>query len=429
MPNSVARYSPVIPNPSMILLRLMVLRAFVLASLTVYTLIFSQSPTSHWVALTLLGLSTVASLAAYFLYIYKQRAITETVLIFQMVWDIAVVLLVLYTAGRSTNPFIYYLLVITAISASIFRERVVWSFCSVSIGAYSLFMYFDTSAHMAHLSSDFRLHLFGMWINFVGSAILISFFIARITASLREKEAALGKAREDMLKKERLLGLGTLAASTVHNLGTPLSTITLAAGEIAQSHKDLQTQAYVDTIRGQIDRCKSAMAKLRLMAGPAADTSHYSIDMLFSEVEEYFQLNCASPMPVFNTSHVKDKEAPCLTGGILLVHALINLVDNAVRSAQTKVIVSGKSHREIIEIHIEDDGTGVDPQILESLGNAVTDSETGLGIGFLLANSTVEQFGGHVHVTNTDAGNHRTCTLITVTLPRVTGAQHGGKGE
>jgi hypothetical protein len=142
-------------------------------------------------------------------------------------WLIAVVLL----TGRSTNPFIYYFLVLIAISATIFNTRVCWWFSGSTVVFYSVLMYLDLKDHFNHMTGDYRLHLFGMWVNFFGSALVVSYFVSKLAIALRAYQQRLSEIREDNLKSEQLVGIGTLAASTVHALGTPLSTLMVLLGE------------------------------------------------------------------------------------------------------------------------------------------------------------------------------------------------------
>ncbi len=381
----------------------------------------SMKPSALMVLMMTLGTSIIYSFVIWRHY-RRGRPISNGVLVFQLLWDTLLVLAVVGFIGRSTNPFIYYLLVIIAIGASLFRQRIVWMFCGASIMAYSALMYVDFNQHLDHFTSDFRSHLIGMWVNFVGSACLISFFISRLTLALRHRDQSLALAREEILKNEQLIGIGTLAASTVHSMGTPLSTIAMCVGEIEDIHQDIDTAHCTSMIKTQIHRCKRTLAKLSSLV--EHDAKHaLELQDLIQDIKEHFELTLANPQPQLLTEncdgHVR------LPGGLLLKHALINLIDNAVHAARTSVKVTCKSVKEIMQITIEDDGEGIKPELLSQLGEAIVHSpKSGMGIGFLLANSTIERLNGEVSFENPDLTKPSPRTRIVIQLPTIESRAH-----
>lgn len=368
--------------------------------------------------LLVLGATAVYSFGVWFYY--NRKPVSFGVLAAQLVWDSLVILIMVWFSGRSTNPFIYYWLVIIAISASIFSPKVVWAFCLGGIATYSSLMYLDFNLHLAHMNTQFRAHLVGMWLNFVGSALLISFFIGRLTGALREKERTLALAREEILKSEQLIGIGTLAASTVHSFGTPLSTIAMAIDEIEALHQDLETTACTQIIQAQINRCKQTMSKLSALAGDNfATEAPTALNTLIADIHEHFSLANSSPIPVITTSESIDKVL--VAGGMLLKHALINLIDNAVHAAKTQVKVEFTLIAGCLEVVIQDDGGGIAPDLLPELGGVIASpKDAGMGIGILIANSTIERLNGEVHFSNPDNKNHQPLTRVLVKLPKIT---------
>lgn len=81
---------------------------------------------------------------------------------------------------------------------------------------------------------EFNLHVSGMWFTFVLSTVLIAWFIVRMSHSIRQRDKELAEAREQALCNEQIIALGTLAAGAAHELGTPLSTMAVIAGELQQ---------------------------------------------------------------------------------------------------------------------------------------------------------------------------------------------------
>lgn len=347
----------------------------------------------------------------------RRRQITDGFLARQLLLDAVILVSLVWFSGRSANPFIYYLLVIIAISANIFPTRILWAFSLGGIGTYTFLMYFDLNTHILHMPHDFQLHMLGMWLNFVGSAVLISFFISRLTKALRDREIQLADIREQTLKNEQLIGIGTLAASTVHSLGTPLSTIAISLGELKSENKREENGIYFDLIQTQIDRCKHIMRKLALLANnnPEENTA-YTLSELLEDIREYFLLINADPCPGIEVE--KTITTCVLPGSLLLKHALINLIDNAIQAAKNVVNVKISLENKKLFVSIEDDGDGIPENLVDSLGKPTASSkEDGMGIGIFLANSTIEKLDGKVQFFGAKEEYDKRTTKVLVEIP------------
>jgi two-component system sensor histidine kinase RegB len=75
-----------------------------------------------------------------------------------------------------------------------------------------------------------------MWLNFVISVGVVAFFLTRMANALKERERELAAAREEVLRNEQILSLGTLAAGAAHQLGTPLGTMAVVIRELELNH-------------------------------------------------------------------------------------------------------------------------------------------------------------------------------------------------
>jgi len=366
----------------------------------------------------LYGVTLVAIVYSFFTWLRSRSVtpVTDVELFSHLVVDAGILIVLVALSGRATNPFIYYLLVLVAINATIFSPVISWAFAALAIIAYSLLLYFDLGAHSHHLFSDFQLHLVGMWVNFVGSTVLINYFVSTLAAALRDRELRLSKAREQTLKNEQLIGIGTLAASTVHALGTPLSTMAIAIGE-------MKTEAAADTanldlLLAQVERCKQTMGKLSMLAESQEDDRRTTTASdLFEDVKEHYLLLNPTVMPEIELA--TDTENVRLSDSVLLLYALINLIDNAIRAASTSVRVQVKQKNASLQISIIDDGEGVPTEVLDNFGKpGISRMGGGLGIGVFLANTTVEKLNGSIILFNPHESRNGKTTVI-VELPLV----------
>jgi len=342
--------------------------------------------------------------------------VTDLELFVHLLMDAAILLVLVAFSGRGTNPFIYYLLVLVAISATLFSRTVSWIFAALAVLAYSLLLYFDLEAHIHHMFSDFQLHLVGMWVNFVGSTLLLNFFVSTLATALRDRERLLASAREENLKNEQLIAIGTLAASTVHALGTPLSTMAVMLGEM---RKDDQGEAEtLDTLLAQIQRCKSTMSKLSLIADSKWEEGNVNTVAEFAnKLEEHYLLLNPATMPSIHCEAEAGRRS--LNDSLLLLHAIINLIDNAIRAAVSEVSVVLKVELKRLQITISDDGSGVPLALAENFGKPhFSRQDGGLGIGIFLANTTVEKMQGRIILFNPrESRSGKTTVVVELPLP------------
>ncbi|MBX2857684.1 MAG: sensor histidine kinase [Cellvibrionaceae bacterium] len=407
-------------NPIYLFRQLLILRTAVLLCIIGVCLV-ARSYLAVEIAIakicTVLALSLGFS-ALFAFYHHKRGAVSALALYLQLVFDALLLATVVYFTGGSANPFIYYWLVLIAICAAIFNRRSTVIFTSITIALYSGMLYIDMGHHLQHTSSDFGLHLIGMWINFVGSALLITFFIGYLAAALRARQEMLAKVREDTLKNEQLVGIGTLAASTLHSLGTPLSSLNLLAEELGDLARDRDQALRAQMMQEQVARCKETLSRLSRLT----DNEHFaeapkSAAQIIAEIAEHYKVTAAAPMPVFSMAAHCD--SVFIQHNLLLTHALINLIDNAIRAAKTKVQATVGYDEDFVKLQIVDDGDGVPEEISNYWGqSAVPSANQGMGIGVFLANSTIEKLGGSINLQRLDTKRATSLTEVSVKLPR-----------
>ena len=234
----------------------------------------------------------------------------------------------------------------------------------------------------------------------------------------------MSRAREETLQNEQLVGIGTLAASTVHALGTPLSTLTVLLGEMRDSTDSADKREDIELMLGQIGRCKDTMKKLSLLAEQERDAPAVgAVQDLVDDLREHYAITTPLRPPHWNcAAHCAQKKLRC---SLLLRHAMINLIDNAIDACRNMVTVDFSCHGSVLRIAIADDGPGIPPGILTRWGKPLSSGkESGLGIGVFLANSTIERLGGTVAIDTSDGdtaaaqvGAFHGHTRILVTLP------------
>lgn len=351
--------------------------------------------------------------------LYRPSHVHEWELFAHLVADILVFSALLYLSGGATNPFSFLLLLPLTVSAAALSQRYSLAMAALAIGCYSLLMLFyrplpEPSAH------GFHLHVVGMWLGFVLSAVLIAYFVTRMGMALREQQLRLAEAREQALRDERLLALGTLAAGAAHELGTPLATMAVVTDElISESEPDSRLNRRLDLVRGQIDRCKQVLSGLAERAGEVrAESGHKQ--RLRSYLEELVDAWHRRRPGVRHRTYWEQSEAPgpCIVADRTLDQALFNLLDNAADASPDLVEIVVDWDDDMLRIKVCDRGPGFRPEALARAGQAFyTTKEGGQGLGLFLALATVTRYGGSLDMHNRTSGG--ACVHMNLPLARI----------
>ncbi|MGD2076045.1 MAG: ATP-binding protein [Gammaproteobacteria bacterium] len=339
-------------------------------------------------------------------------------LLLQLVVDVLAIAAALYFTGGASNPFAWFFLIPLIITATVLRAAATWLMAALTAACYSLLMFFFVplggARHLQH-SDSFAQHVLGMWFGFVLSAALISWFVTGMARTLRERDRLLALAREQSLRDERLVALGTLATGAAHELGTPLATMAVIIRELERTAKEERVKRKLSILRDQIARCKRALSILSASAGDVRAESgglvtvpRFLQDVIEAWKQQRVDASLTTDFP------------PTAAGGQMvneytLHQALINLLNNAADASPHPIRLKAFWGDGQLTIDIEDDGPGLHPGIASYLGHPKpSDKEYGMGLGLVLTHATIQRLGGQITLLNRDGGG--TCTRVRLPL-------------
>ncbi len=402
--------------------RLVASRWLVLGSMAGLVLIapgLLDIPLQQTLLLAILGVTALFNAIVQWHLRQAERA-THYELFSQLLVDIATLSALVFFSGGATNPLVSLLLPPVAIAALTLPVCGVLGIGLAAIGAYSVLMVFYVALPLTDASRATHLHLVGMWLTFVVSASMIAWFVVRMTRLIRERDAELAAAREQSLRDERVMAIGTLAAGAAHELGTPLGTMALIAGELAHdfaANPALPESARQDIalLRQQIGVCKQIITGLSRRAGAERleNTLRQPVDRWLDEIRLHWhasrpqassRLHCASPGP-----------APEIAADPRLEQAVLNLLNNAANACGAEPIeISLEWSAAHIGLAIHDRGPGFPPAVLAGAGQTSFPAHAhGSGIGLMLTRAAIEQLGGKLLLSNPAAGG----ALAHIELP------------
>jgi len=351
----------------------------------------------------------------------KSRPVSSWEFFVQLVLDTLILFALLYFAGGSTNPFVSLFLLPLLIVASILPQRFTWAMAALTVSCYSLLIYFFQPLPHARIKHgvDFDLHVMGMWFSFLLSAGLIVFFVVRMANSLRERDRILTEAREQAMRDQHLVTLGTLATGAAHELGTPLATMAVLVGELKHDRtNDTDVLEKIKMLRSQLDRCKSILSNITASTGQARPEGgrSFAIDEYLKTVVEL--LRSSRPAAKVLCQLEGAQPTPQILADKTLTQALLNILNNAADASIDSIEVNGCWSNEHLTLSIRDRGKGLTPSELATAGTPFfTTKSDGQGLGLYLARAVMERFGGQVQLCNQNGGG--ACAVIELPLATI----------
>lgn len=338
----------------------------------------------------------------------------------QMLVDVLALTGILYYSGGATNPFAYLFLLPLAISATVLPRRYTWPMAAIAAACYTFLLIYRVPLppfSQPGEDSSFIVHVVGMWLGFVLSAVLIAQFVVSMGETLRDQERSLSEARERALRDERVVAVATLAAGAAHELSTPLATMTLVTTELADQYpreEYPELHESIELLRGQIRKCKDSLSVISASAGAGrADAARpVRVDAFIRHaVAEVRRLRPGAGITV---SVEGERPPPEIIVERTLTQALLNILHNAVDASPAEVRVTCRWDGERVDIEVADHGPGISLKSLQSGSKpARSTKDSGLGLGLFLTHTAISHLGGDISFADAPGGG----ASVTLRLP------------
>ena len=410
------------PTLSRNLKRLLQMRSLLIlcqAVLVLLSFLLSEIRLHLWPMLGIIAAYAVVNVVSIRL-LRDQREISERAYFAQLILDVLFLTLLLYFSGGYSNPLIWLYLLPLFIVSSTLPRAYAWSMAGLVLVCYSLLVFFYQPLFVmmhGHAGMDFHLHLVGMWVSFVLSVALIVFFIMHMSDALREREKRLADLREKTARDELVVALGALAAGAAHELGTPLATMAVVAGELAHDYAgDPEAAGKMQILKEQLRRCRDILSQISASAGQARAEEGRSIplDSYMRQLLEQWQ----STRPGTSVElDVPTGTPPSLVADVTLTQALFNLLNNAADASPEHIWLACRWQNDRIEIEVCDEGPGLPEGFRQQLGSPFVSTKSGgRGLGLFLSQAVIERLGGSL--TLADRQPRGVCARVTLPCAR-----------
>ncbi len=349
-------------------------------------------------------------------------------------YDIVQLAGLLFFTGGLENPFSMLLLVPVVVSASALPLAHTLMLAGLMIGCANLlaFQHYPLPWFPTVNIAIPLLYLIGIWSALVASLAFMAIYTFRIAAESRQMSRALAATEMVMAREQKLAAIDGLAAAAAHELGTPLSTISLVAKEMQRALKSNNPMFEdVNLLKSQADRCRDILAKLTSLGDTEDDLfARMSLGHLIEEVvTPYRGFGKDIVITLVPTAKAgTDKRQPFGHRNPAILYGLGNILENAVDFAATKVGIEAVWDTNTVSITVRDDGKGFQPEVIGRLGEPYVsvrpsnprvigpDEESGLGLGFFIAKTLLERSGARLEIGNNPHPQHG--AVVEITWPR-----------
>lgn len=355
-----------------------------------------------------------------------------------LAYDIVQLAALLYLTGGIDNPFTMLIVAPVTVSAATLPLRVTVGLGLLAMVATGLLVveheplpWFDGASFQLPL-----IYRVGAFAAVCACSTFLALYAWRLTKEARRMSAALAATDLVLAREQKLHALDGLAAAAAHELGTPLSTISVVTKELENEvGPESPIRDDINLLKTQALRCREILQKLTRDPGEQDPLyARVSIRAMLEEAAAPYRIGnvdisitagpAADASEVALTEVVADRQPG-------VIYGLGNIIENATDFAASKVEVHAKWDASEVVVTISDDGPGFPPEIMDNVGEPYVttrsmlaqtengqreEDSTGLGLGFFIAKTLLERSGATVTLSNRP--EPETGAIVRVSWPR-----------
>lgn len=354
-----------------------------------------------------------------------EKRLSERGTLGSLFFDLAQLVAMLMLTGGLSNPFAVLLLAPVTVAATALQLRSTIALGLPAMASIPLMSFF----HLPLVTREGEvlavpdLYRHGIAAALAIGLLFLGLYARRVAVEGYAMSEALLATKLALAREQRLAAIGGMAAAAAHELGTPLATIKLAAGELVRelaSHPDLTPELAEDAalIRREAERCGAIMADL---SQGGRDDAHLRLAPVSAVIAEAARPHSnRGKRLIVRIDGLPAEEADATQPAVIrspeLIHGLRNAIQNAVDFAASTVWIDADLAADTLRIAVGDDGPGFSADVLPRLGEPYVSTRVrgerrapdgeyeGMGLGLFIARTLLERTGARIAFANgTDA--------------------------
>jgi signal transduction histidine kinase len=267
--------------------------------------------------------------------------------------------------------------------------------------------------------------LFGIILLIV--SIIVSFKISKVVDSIfAEYKRKILKKNQEIFIQKKQASMGELLSIIAHQLKQPINSISLSTDIIVDKYAfDELNQKEIDIfhnrVRENIDFMATSIDELRNLFRTDKKRKSFCIQDAIKKAMSLISIQLQKDNVSIELKDTIDNDITINGYKSELEQVILNLVSNSrevllekkIKDAYIKINLTKQKNS--ISIKVEDNGGGIDEDIIDNIFDSyfTTKGEKGTGIGLNLVKMIVEEsLSGNIYVQNTDVG-----ALFTIDIP------------
>lgn len=225
--------------------------------------------------------------------------------------------------------------------------------------------------------------------------------------SLKEEIVRREAMEKEMARLDRLNLIGEMAASIGHEIRNPMTTVRGFLQLMEGKDRYARDREFLELMICELDRANSIITEfLSLAKNKVVTLKEHNLNSI---VENIFPLIQADAM-VTDKNIIKDLgEIPALLLDEKEIRQLIlNLVRNGFEAMSSggRLIIKTFTDREEVVLAVQDEGKGIEPDVLEKIGTPFfTTKDTGTGLGLAVCYSIAARHNAVISVETSPKGS------------------------
>ena len=224
------------------------------------------------------------------------------------------------------------------------------------------------------------------------------------------------RLQDQLARHERLSSLGRMVASLAHQIRTPLSAALIYASHLTEQPLPVETQQrFAGRLKERLHELEHQVRDMLVFArGELPLTDRIAPKALMQALQAAAQPHVEGIAMRWQCD-IHDGELLCNRD--TLVGALLNLIENALQAgtAQVRLKVHVYARGNTLRLCVSDSGSGIEPQVLERLGEPFfTTKATGTGLGLAVVKAVVRAHQGQLQLHS--RRGRGTCALLSLPL-------------
>jgi len=227
---------------------------------------------------------------------------------------------------------------------------------------------------------------------------------ARAYRKIRDQYEQLRETQDELIKAERLAGIGRMASHLAHEVRNPLTTIGGFARALERAAQDAGTRHNAGVIYKEVIRLERALDNLLELARPIRpNIAATDLNALVRETADQFSFEVQDKEAELRLD-LEDDLPPVNVDPSLIKQVLINFVRNALEAVETmerRVILLGTalSPRGVL-LSVSDTGCGMDERTKEEIFAPffTTKKKGGTGLGLAISHRILMEHGARLEI-------------------------------